>query len=286
MNLIYDSFDKFIDDFNNCNNKEEFNQIIRKITLDIFDKDINNYNDCVLEESFLLDFSKGLFIDFLNLLHENNIKYLLNLDIMKNKEFVNLMQNNINNNTISKYNKISDFLSASDFIKKDILTYISNSINNYSNKICKNYKDDDNNFQIIDPEKTKFEYNGTFYEKNNVKLLNIKISRINIFESDISKVKIFIKKIQELYNNEDIKKICANLCFSCLKEWYEEEYTINDLYSSLENSAMEVDINTIDDELYLSIWFNLKENSQIDFGGHNPKLELYLDKSKNSCSIE
>lgn len=285
MNLRYDSFDSFIKDFNNSNNEEEFNQIIRKITLDIFNNDNENYSNCILDKSFLLDFSRELFIEFLKLLHEKNIKNLFTLDIMKNNEFINIIQSNIND-TLTKYNKINDFLSASDLIKKDILMYISNSIENYGKKIYINNEEDDNKFQLIDPEKIQFEYNGTFYEKNNVKMLNIKISKINIFESDISKAKIFIKKIQELYNSEDIKRICANLCYEYLEEWYDGEYTTNDLYNSLENSAMEVDINTIEDKLYLSIWFNLKENSQIDFGGHNPKLELYLDKTKNSCFIE
>ena len=33
MNLRYDSFDSFIKDFNNSNNEEEFNQVIRIIVI-------------------------------------------------------------------------------------------------------------------------------------------------------------------------------------------------------------------------------------------------------------
>lgn len=138
----------------------------------------------------------------------------------------------------------------------------------------------------MDVNNTKFEFNGTYYEKDNIQLFNIKISKFNIFGKDLSKATKFIKEMQELYSEDDIKKLCANLCVSCTKEWYDEDYTFEDVYNSLENTAMEVNVDTRDDILSLSIWFNLKENPIIDFGGHNPMLELYLDKTKNSCGIE
>lgn len=283
MNLYFNDFNQFIEKFCDCNDKVECQNIIRKICLDIFKNENENYNGCVLDKSFLTDFSKGLLTDFLNFLFDSDNKHQFTFDFLNNKKFIDYINNN--DNDLLGYNKINDFISASDFIKKDIINYINNSIMLYNLKL--NTPTTNNiRYEKIDANNTKFEFNGTFFEKENIQLFNIKISKFNIFSKDLEKAKKFIKEMQDLYSEEDIKKICANLLISCVEEWYDEEYTFEDIYNSLENTAMEVNVDGSDDALSLSIWFNLKENSKIDFGGHNPMLELHLDKTRNSCGIE
>lgn len=283
MNLYFNDFNQFIEEFCNCNDKVECQNIIRRICLDIFKNENESYNGCVLDKSFLTDFSKGLLADFLNFLFDSNNKHQFTFDFLSDKKFIDYISNN--DNDLLGYNKINDFISASDFIKKDIINYINNSIMLYTLKI-KTPTTNDIRYEKIDANNTKFEFNGTFFEKENIQLFNIKISKFNIFSKDLEKAKKFIKEMQDLYSEEDIKKICANLLISYVEEWYDEEYTFEDIYNSLENTAMEVNVDASDDTLSLSIWFNLKENSKIDFGGHNPMLELHLDKTRNSCGIE
>lgn len=133
MNLNYENFNMFIEVYNSCNDKTECQNIIRRICLDIFKNEKDNFNGCVLDQKFLIDFSKGLLTDFLNLLFDINKRDKFTLELLNNNSFIDYITNNAD--SLSAYNKINDFNSASDFIKNDILKYISNSIMSYMLKL-------------------------------------------------------------------------------------------------------------------------------------------------------
>ena len=187
----------------------------------------------------------------------------------------------LNNDASKDFNKLRDILMLNDAVKKAIFDYIDNKLFKLLSYVQSNDDIKQANIQQIEYRNLNeeaFDYNGTFYVGENIKYHNLKAIKIEIMD-ELESGLVTLNEIDKKYLNDNFINLCSELIIKDCSDWDDRITTSDEV------------VKFLSDEVYITvhskmieIWFNTSDNDL--FGGHNPVLELHVDKDFKCVSME
>lgn len=205
-------------------------------------------------------------------LEPKEIKALINNE----KEIISLLSKGEAND----FPKVRDILSLDDSLKKYIFDYIDGKFVKLLSACQLDTLDKEENLKTNYKEldKKEFESNGAFYVGENFNYHNLKALKIEIMD-ELENGIVTLNEIDKKYQNDNFISLCSELIIKDCSDWDDRITTSDEV------------VKFLSDEVYITvhskmieIWFNTSDSDL--FGGHNPVLELHVDKDFKCVSME